>query len=42
MNIAYDNAAQTATSVNDGGVGTIASGLGRTIGGSVTGVGSTA
>ena len=39
MTIAYDNAAQTATSVNDGGIGSIATGLGRTIGGSVTGVG---
>ena len=40
MTIAYDNAAQAKTSVNDGGIGSIASGLGRTIGGSVTGVGT--
>ena len=39
MTIAYDNAAQVKTSVNDGGIGSIASGLGRTVGGSVTGVG---
>ena len=39
MTIAYDNAAQTKTAVNNGGIGSIATGLGRTIGGAVTGVG---
>ena len=40
MNIAYDNAAQMPTTTGSpGGVGTIATQLGRTIGGSVTGAG---
>jgi hypothetical protein len=39
LTIAYDNAAQVKTSVNDGGIGAVATGLGRTIGGAVTGVG---
>ena len=41
MTIAYDNAAQMPTgSGSPGGIGSIATGLGRTVGGAVTGIGT--
>jgi len=40
MTIAYDNASQMPTEINPGGVGSIATGLGRTVGGAVTGIGT--
>jgi len=40
MTIAYDNASQMPTETSPGGVGSIATGLGRTVGGAVTGIGT--